>query len=129
MNIGSLAKEAQVNVQTLRYYERLGILKPVQRRDSGYRVYDADSLQRVRFIKRAQDLGFSLSEIKDLLSLNISSAGSRTRARAKAKIKLAEIREKIAYLKKLESTLKQLVADCECGNSDDPCPILKKMEG
>ncbi|MBI3555337.1 MAG: heavy metal-responsive transcriptional regulator [Deltaproteobacteria bacterium] len=128
MNIGTLAKQANVNIQTVRYYERIGILKAVQRRDSGYRIYDADSLKRLLFIKRAQDLGFALNDIRELLNLRASTPAARERVRAKAREKISEIRSKITELKKLESNLKKLVRDCEHGSLKSPCPILERME-
>ena len=129
MTIGKLAEQAQVNIQTVRYYERIGILKPIQRRDSGYRVYDDSSLEQLLFIKRAQDLGFTLEDIQGLLNLQFSSLASKERVRSKAKERLSSIQEKISYLKKMESTLRQLIRDCEHGSQSGPCPILKRMGG
>jgi len=128
MNIGKLAKQADVNIQTIRYYEKIGILKPTHRLESGYRVYEEESLRRLRFIKRGQELGFTLDEIKELLSLRSTSPSGRQKARSKAIGKIADIREKISYLRKLESNLKKLVSDCEHGAVTSPCPILEKME-
>lgn len=128
MNIGSIAKQANVNIQTVRYYERIGILKPTERRDSGYRVYDEDSLRRLLFIKRAQELGFTLDDVRELLGLRATASASREKVRAKAKEKIGDIRSKIAYLKRLESNLKKLVDACEHGSATGPCPILEKLE-
>ena len=128
MKIGHLARQAGVNIQTVRYYERIGILRPPLRRESGYRDYDEDSLHKLRFIRRAQELGFTLDEIKDLLSLRTSSSRSREKARSKAKEKVADIRNKIADLKNLEANLKKLIHDCENGAVSGPCPILERME-
>ena len=129
MTIGKLAEQAHVNIQTVRYYEKIGILKPIQRRESGYRVYDESSLGQLLFIKRAQDLGFTLDDIQELLNLQFSSPASKERVRAKAKERLTSIHEKITYLKKLESTLQKLIRDCEHGSPSGPCPILKRMAG
>lgn len=128
MKIGSLAKQANVNTQTVRYYERIGILKATDRRESGYRVYDQGSLKRLLFIKRAQELGFALDDIRELLNLRASTPAARERARNKAREKIAEIGAKIVDLKKLESKLKALVRDCEHGSLKSPCPILERME-
>lgn len=128
-SIGQAAKNASVNIQTLRYYERIGLLKPITRQTSGYRVYDLECIQRITFIKRAQDLGFSLDEIRDLLALRVSSVRSREKVRTKTREKIKNIQEKIVYLRKLESTLKELLAECEHGKESSPCPILEKMEG
>jgi DNA-binding transcriptional MerR regulator len=129
MKIGRVAKDAKVNIQTLRYYERVGMIKPESRDASGYRMYAGDSVKRVGFIKKAQELGFTLAEIKELLTLRGNSAQSRSTARKKASAKLAVIRGRIADLKSLEKTLQGLIKDCERGSLDGPCPILEKMEG
>lgn len=126
--IGQLAKEAKVNIQTVRFYERQGILKPVLRSESGYRKYDADSLKRLHFILQAKELGFSLREIQDLLNLRVRSVQACDRVRAKAEQKLGDIKRKIVQLKNLEKTLKELIADCEQRQISDCCPILERME-
>ncbi len=128
MRIGQVALDAQVHIQTLRYYERIGLLEPDGRTGSGYREYRPDAVDRVVFIKRAQDLGFSLAEIRELLQLRGSSVQARQLVRRKASAKVEEIRAKIAELKKLESTLKKLIADCARGEVSGPCPILERME-
>jgi len=125
--IGKLAKMAGVNIQTIRFYERQGILKPVNRLDSGYRLYTKDSLKTLNFIRQAKQLGFSLHEIKELLGLRIKSSGSRENVRTKANTKLQEDREKIKSLKTLERTLKSLIGDCE-GKVSQCCPIIDRME-
>lgn len=126
--IGQLAKKVHVNVQTIRFYERRGILKPVRREDSGYRKYDGDSLKRLHFIRQAKELGFSLKEIQDLLGLRIRSVETCNRVRIKATEKLDEIQKKISQLKGLEKTMKSLISDCENRQISDCCPILEKME-
>lgn len=126
--IGELAKKASVNIQTIRFYERQGILKPVERLDSGYRKYDSESLKRLHFILQAKELGFSLREIQDLLGLRVKSVQACDRVRAKADQKLAEVRRKIVQLKNLEKTLKGLISDCELRQVSDCCPILERME-
>lgn len=126
--IGQLAKKAQVNVQTIRFYERRGILKPIRREDSRYRKYDGESLKRLHFIRQAKELGFSLKEIQDLLSLRIRSVETCDRVRTKASAKLEEIRKKISQLKGLEKTMKTLISNCESRQVSDCCPILEKME-
>jgi DNA-binding transcriptional MerR regulator len=129
MMIGQVAKEAQVNVQTLRYYERVGIIKPTSRDASGYRHYNQDAVTRVNFIKRAQELGFSLEEVKELLALRGNSAAGRASARKRASEKLIVIHDRIKSLQALAKTLQELIRDCEQGNPSGPCPILEKMEG
>lgn len=129
MNIGVLAKQAQVNIQTVRYYERIGLLLPTHRGASGYRVYDDSSLRRLTFIKRAQGLGFSLRDVADMLALNLKTPAARDRAFAKAKRHAAGIRAQIAGLRQLEATLNQLIHDCEHGARPGPCPILERLSG
>lgn len=125
--IGQLAKKAKVNIQTVRFYERQGILKPDTRMDSGYRLYTEESLRKLVFIRQAKQLGFSLSEIKDLLALRIKSPETRQRVRTKAESKLKEVQSKISSLKILERTLNSLISDCQRGVSQC-CPILDRME-
>ncbi|MGE4107350.1 MAG: heavy metal-responsive transcriptional regulator [Bacteriovoracia bacterium] len=127
-SIGQLAKMAHVNVQTIRFYERRGILRPTTRQDSGYRVYDTESLKRLHFIRQAKDLGFSLKEIQSLLNLRVRSVGRCDQVRAKAEHKLKDIQQKIAHLKTLERTLKRLISDCENRVVSDCCPIVTRME-
>lgn len=128
LTIGQLAKAAGVNVQTVRFYEREGILKPQTRLDSGYRVYNEDSLKRLHFIRQAKDLGFSLDEIQSLLNLRVRSVDRCNQVRSKAEQKLKDVQQKITHLKKLERTLKSLVSDCENRVVSDCCPIIEKME-
>ena len=128
LTIGQLAKAAGVNVQTVRFYEREGILKPQTRLDSGYRVYNEDSLKRLHFIRQAKDLGFSLDEIQGLLNLRVRSVDRCNQVRSKAEQKLKDVQQKITHLKKLERTLKSLVSDCENRVVSDCCPIIEKME-
>lgn len=126
--IGRLAKEAKVNIQTVRFYERQGILKPIERLESGYRVYDRESLKRLHFIRHAKELGFSLKEIQALLNLRIRSIQRCDQVRAKAQKKLEDIQNKIMHLKNLEKTLKGLISDCKNRQVSDCCPIIEKME-
>ena len=126
--IGQLAKAAQVNPQTLRFYERKGILKPSSRLDSKYRIYDQDCLKRLQFIRQAKEMGFSLEEIQSLLNLRVRSVDRCNQVRAKAEQKLKDVRQRIAQLKKLERTLATLVSDCENRVVSDCCPIIERME-
>lgn len=126
--IGQIAKEARVNVQTVRFYERRGILKPIKREDSGYRKYDEESLRRLHFIRQSKKLGFSLKEIQDLLGLRVRSVETCERVKAKATNKLEEIQKKITQLRELEKTMKELILDCNNRKVSDCCPILEKIE-
>src|SRR5471032_1112733 len=115
MWISQTAKAAGVNAQTLRYYERRGLLAKPPRRGSGYREYPADAVQIVRFIKRAQELGFSLDEVEELVRLRGVRKGERHRVRAIAERKIADIDQKIAQLQSMRDALDQLVDSCHHG--------------
>lgn len=126
--IGELAKKAKINVQTVRYYERRRLVWPSKRSDAGYRFYTASELKRVLFIKKAQDLGFTLKEIQDLLNLRARSTQSCQAVQMKAEVKLADVRGKIRSLREMERVLVELVSDCERNNPTSSCPMLEKME-
>ncbi len=128
LTIGALAKLAGVNVQTIRFYERKGLLKPSARLPSGYRLYDAECAKRLNFIIQAKGLGFSLREAKGLLSLRVRSAGNPDLVRAKVEKKLEDIQRKIAQLRQLEKTLKRLAVNCRNRRVTDHCPIIERME-
>ena len=126
MWITETAREAGVNTQTLRYYERRGLLPKPPRRGSGYRDYSDDAVRIVRFIKRAQELGFSLDEIEQLVRLRGVRRGERHRVRAIAERKIVEIDKKIAHLQSMRSALDHLVASCLRGGAAE-CPIIDAL--
>jgi Cu(I)-responsive transcriptional regulator len=126
MWIAETAREAGVNTQTLRYYERRGLLPKPPRRGSGYREYSDDAVRLVRFIKRAQELGFSLDEIEELVRLRGVRRGERQRVRAIAERKIADIDRKISQLRSMRSALKQLVQACHDGGAAE-CPIIEAL--
>ncbi len=128
MTIGKLAKEVGVNIETVRYYERLRLLAPTDRKPSGYRVYDDDALKRLRFIRNAQALGFTLHEITELLNLRVSSTARCGDVQRKAQTKLKQVEEKIRDLQALSRPLRALIQACRAGQSTDRCPILKTFE-
>ena len=128
LQIGAIARKAKVNIQTLRYYERRKILKPQIVKESGYRLYGEDAVKTVQFIKNAQELGFKLDDIKELLSLRNSTPTRCQLVRGKAKVKLDDVQEKIKMLKWIEKTLKKLVKDCENNKTSSDCPIINSME-
>jgi len=128
LTIGTLAKAAQVNLQTIRYYEREGLLPQPPRRPSGYRMFSSDSVRRVRFIKRAQELGFSLAEIKELLALRIDEERGSADVRTLAQGKIADIEQKIRTLQAMKKVLKKLSERCPgCGPISE-CPILESLD-
>ncbi|MBT6326918.1 MAG: MerR family DNA-binding protein [Bdellovibrionales bacterium] len=119
---------AGINSETLRYYENNNLLIPVGKTEAGYRLYSDDSLKQINFIKQAKAFGFSLKEIKELLSLRINNSKNRKQAREKAQEKLIEVRAKIKNLKLLEGTLKNLIDDCKNNKASKCCPIIEKMD-
>jgi Hg(II)-responsive transcriptional regulator len=128
MRIGAAAAQAGVNVQTLRYYERRGLLPRPPRRTSGYREFPADAVRIVRFIKRAQDLGFTLDEIEELLRLRTDTRRDRARIRAVAARRVRDIERRIAELQAMNTALSHLVHCCEEGSTLE-CPIIEALDG
>lgn len=128
LTIGQLAKEAQVNVETVRYYERRGLMPEPPRRESGYRQYPRDSVARIRFIKRAQELGFSLKEISELLSLRIDPDTTCGDIKRKAELKVADIERKIRTLQSMKRALTKLVTSCRGRGPTSECPILEMLD-
>ncbi|RUL83551.1 MerR family transcriptional regulator [Tautonia sociabilis] len=126
---GELAKQAGVNVETLRFYERKGLLPEPPRRESGYREYPEESVRLIRFIKRAQELGFSLGEIQELLALRVRPGTTCAEVRGRTGRKLADVRQKIADLKAIERALTKLAASCSGRGPVNHCPILENLDG
>jgi MerR family transcriptional regulator, copper efflux regulator len=127
MRIGEVAAGAGVNVQTLRYYERRGLLPEPQRRGAGYRAYDPDTIRLVRFIKRAQELGFTLREIAELIELRQSPRrGAEVRALACAKVE--DIERRMSHLQAMRDALGGLVDACECEGTSPACPIIEALD-
>ena len=126
--IGQLAKAVGVNVQTVRYYERRRLLGPSARRPSGYRIYGEDEERRLRFIKNAQALGFTLHEIEELLELQVSSKARCGDVQRKAEAKLKHVEAKVRDLQALARALRSLVRDCWGGQPTARCPILQSLE-
>jgi DNA-binding transcriptional MerR regulator len=127
MRIGAVAAQANVNGQTLRFYERAGLLKPPSRAANGYRDYPAETVALVRFIKRAQELGFSLEDARALSALRATPASNCTQARALAEAKLEEVDRKIADLSALSRALRDLVTNCQ--DNDVRCAVLEALDG
>ena len=128
MRTSELAARAAVNPQTLRYYERRGLLAAPDRSASGYRSYPPDALRRVRFIKRAQELGFTLTEVETLLDLSGGGPDSCDAVRALAREKIGDLRKRIADLQALQAGLTRLVATCELPRAQRECPILQEID-
>ena len=128
MTRGEVAERAGVNPETLRYYEREELIPKPRRSDGGFRLYDDSYVDRLRFIQRAKDLGFTLAEIKDLLDLRVDEEATCRDVKAQAEDKLADAEEKIRDLKRIRDALSQLAAACEGGGGPtSDCPILDAM--
>jgi len=117
-----------VNLETIRYYERQGLLPAPPRTAAGYRVFPREAARRLRFIKRAQELGFSLNEIAELLALRIKTGAKQTDMRMRAEAKITDIEQKIRTLQAMKKNLCQLTERCEgCGPLVE-CPILESLD-
>lgn len=127
LRIGALARRAGVRIDTIRYYERSGLLAPRNRLESGYRLYGEAELMQLRFIRRAQALGFSLKEIRELLAL--SRAHDVARVKRAAQGKLADVEQRIAALERMRSALDTLVSACPGHGDAADCPILRALGG
>ena len=123
LTIGKLANVADVGIDTVRFYERAGLLNKPRRTASGYRLYAASDVARLRFIRRAKALGFSLEEIAELLRLN-DGGGRRGAVRALAGRRLAEIEQKLAELSRMRDTLRHLISQCSGEGPLAGCPII-----
>ena len=128
LRIGQLAGEAGVHIETLRFYERKGLLKPAKRTEKGYRLYDRDDVSRVRFIKQAQKLGFSLREVMELLELKLDHKSKCADVEKRAEAKITEINHRIESLRKMRNALKTLTKECQGSVPSSECPILMAFE-
>jgi MerR family mercuric resistance operon transcriptional regulator len=126
--IGQVAKRAGVGVETVRFYERRGLIEQPRKRSSGYRVYPEDAVQRIRFIRHAKDLGFTLNEIGELLSLRPDPQGNCAAVKERAKEKVADIAGKIGSLTRMQRSLGRLIDACESRSETAECPILEALD-
>ena len=127
--IGKLAQNAEVTIDTVRYYEKEGLLAPASKTDAGYRLYDEDSVRRLRFIRQAQQCGFSLTEIRELLELKNSDAACCSDVRNVAIEKKLQLEHKIRALQVMSRALTELVTICnDEARPLDECPILAALE-
>jgi len=124
LTIGRLAKEAGVNVETIRYYQRIGLIDEPDKPRQGYRQYTKEMVDHIKFIKRAQQLGFSLHEIADLIALG---DGHCRDVRERAEKKRKKIETQIRDLQALHDTLNQLISACNAGNDKQKCPIVETL--
>ncbi len=128
LTISQVAAAAAVNIQTIRYYERRGLFAAPRRTAAGYRQYTEDAVNRLRFIRHAQALGFSLKEIQELLGLRVRNSGTCDTVSRKTHRKIAIVQQRIADLQRMQETLERLAAACAARRPTDDCPILEAME-
>jgi len=128
MTIGQMARSAGASVETIRFYEREGLLEHPARSASGYRNYPPEAVARLRMIRQAKELGFSLNEIKELLALRVAPGKSCSDVRARAERKIADIDQRIAALKRMKAALARLAAACAGRGPTSECPILEALE-
>ena len=130
LSIGKLAKTCEVKIDTVRYYERKGLILPIERTESGYRVYSQESIKRLRFIRKSQSLGFTLEEIKELLELSEMPETDCADIREKASVKIKEVEKRISDLLDIKASLKELSEFCPGkGKPLNECSILKHFYG
>ena len=127
MSTGQLAAAGGVGVETLRYYERRGLMTAARRSPAGYRQYGEDALARLRFIRRGQELGFSLKEIKELLALRLRHGAACDAVKRKARQKIDLVTQKIHDLQQIAATLQRLADACARRAPTDECPILEAL--
>lgn len=128
LTIGKVASDAGLSIDTVRYYEREGLLEKPGRTASGYRHYQSDAVSRLRFIRQAKELGFSLSEIRELFALRVASGKSCADVKARAEHKIADIDRRIASLKRVRGALLKLASACSGKGPVSQCPILEALE-
>jgi MerR family mercuric resistance operon transcriptional regulator len=133
LTIGKVAKKAGVNIETIRYYERQGLITRPLRKQSkwgapGYRHYPAETVKRIQFIRHAKELGFSLKEIAELLSLRIEQNITCGDVRKRADVKIADIEERILNLQRMKNALSKLAKECKGKGPVSECPILEALE-
>ncbi len=126
--IGQLAARTDVSVETIRYYERVGLMKQPQRPDSGYRHYPEDARRRLAFIRKAKALGFTLNEILQLLALTTGSESACGNVKETATASIRRIEEQIRALSQMRRALGKLVAECLNGGPNGDCPIIQALE-
>lgn len=128
MTIGEVAKAAEIGVETVRFYEREGLIAEPPRRRSGYRQYPPDTVRRLRFIRRAKELGFTLTEIGELLELRVDPTKSCADVRTLARAKMADIEAKMLDLARIQAALAELVRTCRGKGATSDCPILDALD-
>ena len=128
MTVGQTARLAEVGIPTMRFYERAGLLPKPERTGANYRIYPDETVVRIRFIRRAQQLGFTLNEIKDLLELRVNRRQSCSDVRHLAAEKIADIESRIRSLQKMRKALLKLAEQCDADGGKSRCPLLDSLE-
>lgn len=128
LRIGQIAERAGVGVETIRFYERKGLIGEPKRRSSGYRQYDADAVDRLRFIRRAKELGFTLNEIKELLDLKWDPTARCDDVKRQAEAKIDNIKQKVHTLNRMKRALVKLTEACHGNGKTSRCPILEALD-
>ncbi|MBN8713517.1 MAG: heavy metal-responsive transcriptional regulator [Xanthomonadales bacterium] len=129
LTIGGVARRAGVGIDTIRYYEREGLLPPPRRRASGYRDYGLDMVERLRFIRRAKDLGFTLEEVRELLALSTDRERGVESVKQRAQVRLDQVNQRIRELQRMRRGLQQLIDACPGHGALEHCPILRALGG
>lgn len=127
MRIGEVAVASGVPTGTVRYYERRGLIPIPPRAASGYREYAADTVERIRFIRRAQDFGFTLQQIRELLELRAGSAATCSAVEVRTRAKIEDVRRRIHELERLETVLERLAESCAARTPSSDCPVLEML--
>ena len=127
LKIGDVARRAELSIDAVRFYEREGLLGRVKRSSAGQRQYDDETVRRLAFVRRATALGFSLAEVKSLLTLRVSARMPCERVRERALSKLVDIDRRIAELQEMRGALARLAADCDDGTVLGTCPFLDEL--
>lgn len=127
LKIGDVARQAELSIDAVRFYEREGLLGRVRRSTAGQRQYDEEAVRRLAFVRRATALGFSLAEVKRLLMLRVSSRMSCERVRERALSKIDDIERRIASLREMRDALARLAGGCESGTATGKCPFLDEL--
>jgi Hg(II)-responsive transcriptional regulator len=129
LTIGRLAKQAGLGIETVRFYERQGLIEPPPRTDSNYRIYPEEEVNRLKFIKRAKDLGFTLKEIKELLELQNDPHATKADIKKRTVGKIDDIKKKVLDLVKIQEALEHLAGSCDGHGPLNECPILDALTG
>jgi Hg(II)-responsive transcriptional regulator len=129
LTIGRLAKQAGLGIETVRFYERQGLIEPPPRTDSNYRIYPEEEVGRLKFIKRAKDLGFTLKEIKELFELQNDPHATKADIKKRTIEKIEDIKKKVRDLSRIQEALEHLAGACDGHGPLSECPILDALTG